>query len=24
MAKAVDQGMVVEDVQLVEKTKDPA
>lgn len=24
MAKAVDKGMVVEDVQLVEKTKDPA
>jgi cyclic pyranopterin monophosphate synthase len=24
MAKAVDQGMVVEDVHLVEKTKDPA
>jgi cyclic pyranopterin phosphate synthase len=24
MAKAVDQGMVVEDVRLVEKTKDPA
>jgi molybdenum cofactor biosynthesis enzyme len=24
MAKAVDKGMVVEDVHLVEKTKDPA